>query len=165
MIDMHAFTSIWYWLCVFGIWAIASHWIIGVPFDMIMRVRFGHEEAASDVVHLTHINARRLVFLHSYMGLWGAALTGFLLSLLGSLAVIYNLEMAQSLLFVFLPLLLVYYLNLRAAREVLTGETDATSIARGYFRLRIWIQLIAAVSIFCSAAFGMYVALMRPIGF
>ena len=49
LIDMRSFSNLWYWIALGVIWSSASHWVLGVPYDMINRARRDEGAVRSDV--------------------------------------------------------------------------------------------------------------------
>ena len=45
LIDMRSFSSLWFWILLAVTWSTASHWVIGVPYDLIQRARRTGPEA------------------------------------------------------------------------------------------------------------------------
>jgi hypothetical protein len=39
VIDMRSFSSLWYWIALAVMWSSASHYVLGVPFDLVQRAR------------------------------------------------------------------------------------------------------------------------------
>ena len=37
MIDMRSFSNLWFWIALAVMWSTTSHWVLGVPFDMVIR--------------------------------------------------------------------------------------------------------------------------------
>ena len=37
LIDMRSFSNLWYWIALAVMWSTASHWVLGVPWDMVIR--------------------------------------------------------------------------------------------------------------------------------
>jgi len=81
-------------------WSSASHWVLGVPYDMIVKARRARGEdaelAVAEMETLVHINVRRLLYIGRASGLWLAGLTCFMLTGLGLLAFVYWVEFAQA---------------------------------------------------------------------
>ncbi|NEX45020.1 component of SufBCD complex [Rhodobacter sp. ETT8] len=154
---MRSFSSLWYWIVLAAVWSSVSHWVMGVPFDMITRARRHGGEAADDLAQLAAINARRMLYISRNGGSWLIGIVFFLLTLLGLLAVIYRVEFAQAVLLMFAPMVLVGYLTLRLALRVesLTPEGGA-GLVRLMLRHRFMVQLIGMIAIFITALFGMY---------
>ncbi|MEC7258626.1 MAG: component of SufBCD complex, partial [Pseudomonadota bacterium] len=39
LIDMRSFSNLWFWIALAVTWSTTSHWVLGVPFDMVNRAR------------------------------------------------------------------------------------------------------------------------------
>ena len=39
LIDMRSFSNLWYWIVLAVLWSSVSHWVLGVPFDMVQRAK------------------------------------------------------------------------------------------------------------------------------
>ena len=37
LIDMRSFSNLWFWIALAVVWSSASHWILGVPIDLVYR--------------------------------------------------------------------------------------------------------------------------------
>ena len=156
LIDLRSFSNLWYWIALAVLWSSVSHFVMGVPFDMITRARRHGGEAMDDLEHMAKINANRLLFISRNAGLWLIAFTCFALTLLSMLAVFYAVEFAQAVLLMFAPMVLVSYLTLRTAFAIETNAPKGEAMIRHLMRHRFVTQLIGIVSIFVTAMFGMY---------
>lgn len=156
LIDMRSFSSLWYWIALAVLWSSVSHWVLGVPLDMISRARKHGGEAAQDLAALAAINARRMLYVSRRSGAWLIGTVCFVLTLLGLLAVVYEVEFAQALLFMVAPMVLVGYLTLRLALQVETHAPEGAALVRLLMRHRFKMQLIGMIAIFVTALFGMY---------
>ncbi len=165
VIDLRTFSSIWFWLAVAVTWSTVSHWILGVPFDMIYRAKRYGGEAADDLEALLAINVRRLEQITDIAGLWIMGFAAFVLSSVAAMGFYYGLELAQGAFCMMLPLTLVGIMNLRASRRYGVKQPSGEVVARELIRLRFWIQVIAMISIFFTAMYGMYYNLTIPPGF
>lgn len=157
LIDMRSFSNLWYWIALGVIWSSASHWVLGVPYDMVWRARRDGGQALADLETLVRINADRM--LHTSRS-HGVALIGascFLATTLGLLAFYYDVEFAQALLFLFVPLMILGYLSLRASLKIEAGEGQGEALYRRLFRHRLVTQVLGMVSIFVTSLYGMYV--------
>ena len=63
VIDLRSFSNLWYWIALATLWSSVSHWVLGVPHDMIQRARREGGQAQSDVEDLVRININRLLHL------------------------------------------------------------------------------------------------------
>ena len=61
VIDMRSFSNLWYWIALATLWSSVSHWVLGVPHDMIQRARREGGQAQADVEDLVRININRLL--------------------------------------------------------------------------------------------------------
>jgi len=160
LIDMRSFSSLWYWIMVAVLWSSVSHWVLGLPVDLINRARKHGAEAAADMTAISQINARRMLYISRTGGLWVIGFTFFLLTLLCLLAVVYRVELAQAVLLMFAPMVLVAYLSLRLALRIETEAPTEAHLVRLLMRHRFMVQLIGMIAIFVTALFGMYHNLM-----
>ncbi|WP_322892496.1 MULTISPECIES: hypothetical protein [unclassified Yoonia] len=160
-IDFRTFSNIWYWLAVAVTWASVSHWIIGVPFDMIYNARRHGGQAMQDLEQITAINLRRLLTLTGTPGLVLAAIAAFFITTAAMLGFGYRVEWAQGVVCLALPLIFVAALTLRTCRSLAAHEPTGDALIKALIRLRFWIQVIAMSAIFFTALLGMYINLSR----
>ncbi|MEY4982017.1 MAG: hypothetical protein RIR62_283, partial [Pseudomonadota bacterium] len=156
LIDMRSFSNLWYWIGLSVLWSSASHWIIGVPYDMVRRAARHGGEAEADLRELVRINVGRVLFIARMSGLWIMGSVFFVLAVLFTLAVFYGIEFAQAVLCLLVPMLVVAGLSLRTAFAIEAAGLQSPDLIARIFRLRIVIQVIGMVSIFFTAVFGMY---------
>lgn len=156
VIDMRSFSNLWYWIALASIWSLASHWIIGVPYDMVLRGRRQGGDADADVHMLVRINAGRMLYIARVAGVWIVASSMFMLSGLVMLAVWYRVEFAQAVLCLLLPMMLVWGLTLRTAQRIAVAGTAGPALYRTLLRHRIGVQAIGMVTILFTAMWGMW---------
>ena len=156
LIDMRSFSNLWYWIALAVLWSSASHWVIGVPFDMVVRARRKGGQAVEDLDMLVAINVNRLLYIAENAGLWLIGMSTFLLSTLAVLAFHYNVEFAQAVLFLFAPMTLVFQLSLRTARRIAAEGIAGPALWRRLMLHRMTVQGIGVVSIFVTSLYGMW---------
>ncbi len=156
LLDFRSFSSLWYWIAVAVMWSSASHWILGVPFDLIQRARRRGGQAAEDMTRLAQINARRALHLADSSGLWLIAIGSALLTMLALLGFFYGLELAQALFFLALPIAVLSVMRLSTARRILAENMVNETLGRRLARHRMWTQGLGVLSIFLTAVWGMY---------
>jgi hypothetical protein len=161
LIDFRSFSNLWYWITLCVIWSSASHWVLGVPHDMVARARREGGEALDWLETLARINTGRLLFHSREYGPWVVGVACFLISTLGVLAFAYGNEFSLALLLILAPLMILAYLTLRAALRVEAGEGQGDALFRLMFRTRLMVQGLGMASIFVTALVGMYVNLMH----
>lgn len=155
VIDMRSFSSVWYWIVLAVLWSSVSHYVLGVPFDMITRARRHQGEAESDMIDLVRINVNRMLSVAHTAGL---ILTGFVCFALTTLALLgfyYHVEMAQAVFLLALPLSVVGAVSLSTARLIRATQPEGEALYKTLMRHRLWTQIIGMISIFVTAMYGM----------
>ncbi len=156
LIDMRSFSSLWYWIVVAVTWSMSSHWIIGVPYDMLTRARRHGGKAAEDLDMLAHIYAGRLSEIGGHAGLALVGFASFVVATLATLGFGYDVELAQAVLCLFLPMCLVVALSIRTARRIQgLGETGP-ELWRRLTMHRFTVQGIGILSLFVTGMYGMW---------
>ena len=127
MIDMRSFSNLWFWIALAVMWSSASHWIIGVPFDLVQRAKRLGGAHAADLETLVRINVNRLLYITNTAGLWIVGMTAFGISGLVVLGFVYRVQFAQALACLLVPMCLVSLLSVRTARLIEAGENTAAA--------------------------------------
>ncbi len=153
---MRSFSNLWFWIALAVFWSSASHWVIGVPFDMIARAKRVGGQSAIDLEDLTRVNVNRLLYIGRVSGLWILGFTCFMLSGLAMLGFVYEVEFAQAVFCFAFPMSIIGLLSLSTARLIESEGFEAKQISKRLTRHRIYTQLIGTVAIFCTALWGMY---------
>ncbi|MFK7875386.1 MAG: component of SufBCD complex [Paracoccaceae bacterium] len=156
MIDMRSFSNLWFWIALAVLWSTASHWVIGVPHDMILRARKHGGDAEQDLQDIVRVNVNRLLYIANVSGPWLLGLGCFLLTALAVLGFVYDLEIAQALFLLGLPMSILCALSLRTARQIFHTGVGGDPLHRRLLRHRLYTQLLGVVSIFVTALWGMY---------
>lgn len=156
MIDLRSFSNLWYWIALAVLWSSASHWILGVPFDMVHRARKVGGQTALDLHDLVRINVNRLLYVADVAGLWILGIVCFILSSLGTLGFLLNVEFAQAVFLLLFPMSLVGVINLLTARSIYLHEPREEALYRRLATCRFAIQSIGMIFIFLTAMWGMY---------
>lgn len=156
LIDMRSFSNLWYWIALAVLWSTASHWVLGVPYDLVLRARRHGGQTAADLEALVGINVRRLIYIGRVSGMWLVGLLTTILTSLVLLGFVYDIEFAQALLCLLLPMSLVGALSLRTAHRIERHGDEGPTLWRRLSRHRIAVQAIGMVSIFVTALWGMW---------
>ena len=159
LIDMRSFSNLWYWIVLAVLWSSASHWVLGVPFDLISRARRQGGEVQQDLETLVRINTQRLLFITRTSGTWLSGFLFFIISVLAMLGFYYDIEFAQAVLLFVVPMAILGSLSVRSARLIEAGENEGAALHRRLTRHRISIQMLGMLSILVTSMFGMYVNL------
>lgn len=161
IIELNTFSNIWYWLIVIGTWSVVSNWLIGVPFDMLFRARRLGAAELADLEGLVDIHVRRIVAYHHGLGPWLIGLLSFVLSAVGFAGFYYGLELGQGLFILGAPLCLVGAINVRLALQLAQTPLAGKDLVHRLFRVRLWTQVIAMITMFFTAMYGMYFSLAK----
>jgi hypothetical protein len=156
LIDMRSFSNLWYWIALAVLWSTVSHWVLGVPFDMVQRARRHKGQALTDLEDMVRINVNRLLYISETGGLLIAAFGSAALTALAILGWWYLVELAQAIFLLVFPMIFVALLTLRAARIIRRQDATGDDLFRVLSRHRFWTQLVGVMAIFVAALWGMY---------
>jgi hypothetical protein len=156
LIDLRSFSNLWFWIVLAVVWSTTSHWVMGVPFDMVLRARRHGDQAQIDLEDIVRINVNRLLYIGHMSGLWLAGFGFFSLTSLLLLGFVYELEFAQAVFLLAFPLSLIGALSLSTAHLIQSEDARGERLHKRLTRHRIYTQLIGMVSIFVTAIWGMY---------
>jgi putative effector of murein hydrolase LrgA (UPF0299 family) len=156
LIDMRSFSNLWFWIVLAVVWSTASHWVLGVPFDMVLRARREEQQAQVDLEDLIRINVNRLLYIGQVSGLWLAGFACFFLTTLGLLGFVYAFEFAQAVFLLAFPLSIIGMLSLSTARLIREQDASGALLIKRLYRHRLYTQIIGMISIFVTALWGMY---------
>jgi hypothetical protein len=159
VIDMRSFSNLWYWIALAVLWSSTSHWVLGVPYDMIQRARREGGQAQQDVEDMVRINANRLLDIMDRGALIVVTLAFFWLSVLAVLAFYYDVEFAAAVFLLLAPMSAIVWLSVRVCRRIMAGENTGAALHRRLIVHRRWTQSIGMVAIFVTAMYGMWMNL------
>ncbi|MFH5774748.1 hypothetical protein ACHFJ0_10905 [Paracoccus sp. NGMCC 1.201697] len=180
ILDSRSFGSIWFWLLLTLCWTLAGRRVLGVPFEVVAAARRIPKQGADDPTALLLLD-----WLSLGLPRWqlpkaeGTVLLGvaaFGQSALFLLGFVYGLEMAQALVLLTLPFILLYPVELRLARRVgaivAAAETgalpinDAARQAAGLMRAhRRIITVLSIIAVALTAYRGAIWLIQHPFGF
>ena len=156
VIDTHSFSSMWFWIVLAVFWSAMSHYVMGVPFDLVQRAARNGGQAMEDLEALARINANRLLQFQGAAGQIVTAVAATVLTVLGLLGFLYGVELCQALFLLALPFTLVNMVAQRTARLVHDRDQQDFALIRRLRRHRIVTQAIGVVSIFITAFWGIF---------
>ncbi len=155
LIDLRSFSNLWFWIALAVTWSTVSHWVLGVPYDMLTRARRDGGQAEKDFEDITRININRMLYIGRVSGLWILGFVCFALSGLAVLGFWYAVEFAQALFLLGFPMSLVGLLNLSTARLIESEGSRGELLRKRLSRCRLYTQMIGMVAIFITALWGM----------
>lgn len=155
LIDLRSFSNLWFWIMLAVFWSTASHYVLGVPYDMVARAAKYEGQAEQDLQDLVRINANRLTYIADEAGTWLIVFASFLVTGLVVTGFFHGVEFCQALSLILVPMLMVFALSVFNARRAqgLTG----VELRRQLRRHRLTVQVIGMLSILVSSMWGMYV--------
>lgn len=156
LIDMRSFSNLWFWIALAVLWSTASHYVIGVPYDMIVRARRNGGQAAVDLEDIVRVHVNRLLYIAEVSGLWLLGFGCFFLTGLALLGFVYDVEFAQALFFLALPMSILGALSLWTCEIISGNALQGEPMHTQLMRHRLYTQLLGVVSIFVTALWGMY---------
>jgi len=162
---MRSFSNLWFWIALAVVWSSVSHWVLGVPFDMIQRARKHGGDAELDLHDLVRINVNRLLYIGQVSGLVLLTFISFLLTSLGILAFFYDVEFAQAVFLLAFPMTIVGALSFSTAKIIARDQPEGDVLYARLSRHRVFTQFIGMISIFVTAMWGMYQNLAVGPGF
>lgn len=156
LIDMRSFSNLWFWIALAVVWSSASHWVLGVPFDMVQRARRHGDRAMANLEDIVRINVDRTLYIARVSGLWLLGFGFFVLTSLAILGFYYEVEFAQALFLLSFPMSLVALLSLSTARLLVEQNLHGEALCKRLQRHRLWTQVIGMISVFVTSMWGMY---------
>lgn len=156
VIDMRSFSNLWFWIALAVLWSSASHWVMGVPHDMIYRARRLGGEAERDVQDLARIYATRILDVIDSALPVVIGFACFWFTVLGALALFYDVEFAQALFLMLAPMTLVIWHSVRTARKVIAAPGEAQALFQSLLWHRRVTQLVGMLAVTVTAFFGMW---------
>lgn len=157
LIDMRSFSNLWYWIALAVMWSSTSHWVLGVPWDMVARAR-RHENPDNirDMQEMLRINCDRIEFIIRKSGVVLAGVLFFILTVLLMLGFVYNNEFSQAVFFMVMPMSFVLGLSVKAARVIKQQQLKGEALYRKLYIHRLIVQMIGTFAILATAMWGMF---------
>ncbi len=155
LIDMRSFSNLWFWIVLAVLWSSTSHWVLGVPWDMVQRAKTGDEQGVVDLHDMVRINCNRLLYIAHETGLLLAGFICFLLTSLVLLGFVYENEFSQALFLLAFPMTLVGLLSLNTATAITRRGLMGEALYKRMHHHRVATQIIGMLSILVTAMWGM----------
>ena len=154
---MRSFSNLWYWIVLAVMWSSVSHWVLGVPYDSILRARRqAPPTAVADLEALVRVSNNRIFYIVEVSGTWIGLFGSAFLTALGLIAFYYDVEFAQAVFLLALPMAILGAMSVRTARKIDKVDAEGDDLIRILLRHRFATQFLGVISIFVTAMFGMY---------
>ena len=165
VIDLRSFSNLWYWIGLAVIWSSTSHFVLGVPYDLILRAQRQGGEVMRDLLDIVRVNVNRYLYVGRVAGHW---LLGFVAAFFTGLALLgwyYRIEFCQALFLLLFPMVFVGALSLYRAGQIDASRPEGEALFKLLHRHRVQTQGIGILAIFITATWGMYMNLeVGPFG-
>lgn len=156
LIDMRSFSNLWFWIILAVMWSSTSHWVLGVPWDMVMRARKGDsEERVHDLEAMVRINTNRILLIAQESGLLLAGFSCFLLTMLALLGFVYGNEFSQAVFLLVFPMSIIGLLSIATSNAIRRDGLQGEPLFRMMHKHRVLTQVVGVISIFVTAMWGM----------
>ncbi|MEO1137917.1 MAG: component of SufBCD complex [Pseudomonadota bacterium] len=155
LIDMRSFSNLWFWIMLAVLWSSTSHWVLGVPWDMVTRAKKGELQGVADLHDMVRINCNRILYIAQETGLLLAGFMCFILTVLVLLGFVYDNEFSQAVFLLAFPMSLVGLLSVHTAQSITQQGLSDEALYKRLSTHRVITQLIGMVSIFATAMWGM----------
>jgi hypothetical protein len=162
-IDTRSFTSIWFWMAVAVMWSSLSHYVMGVPFDMVVRARRQGGRALEELELMVSLQVARRVHVAEVSGLWLVGLSTAAITVLGLLGFFYRLQFAQALFLMLLPASAVGVLGVLAARRLDRDPLGGEALCAFLGRQRMFVQGLGMLSIVVTAAWAIWTVMSTSV--
>jgi hypothetical protein len=156
LIDMRSFSNLWFWIVLAVLWSTMSHYVLGVPFDMVTRARKIGGQAQIDLEDMVRINVNRRLYISRVSGMWLVAISSAALTALAILGFFYRVQFAQAVFLLFAPVTIVGAMGLRAAARIEAEAPSGDTLCKRLTTHRFQIQLVGIAAIFVTAMWGMW---------
>lgn len=156
LIDLRSFSNVWFWIVVVLMWSSLSHYIMGVPFDMVTRARRQGGAALEDLEALVRVQVNRRVHLAEAAGPWMVALAAAALTALAILGFGYGLQIGQAVFLLLAPASLVGLLGVMAAWRIRRSQPGGAALCALLARERRKVQALGLLSILVTAFWGVF---------
>ncbi|WP_245306281.1 component of SufBCD complex [Roseovarius aestuariivivens] len=155
LIDMRSFSNLWFWIVLAVMWSTVSHWVLGVPWDMVLRAKKGDPEGIEDLQDMVRISTNRILYIATETGLVLAGFLCFVLTSLFLLGFVYDNQFSQAVFLLAFPMSLIAVLSIGTAQAIRAGGLEGEALYKRLHKHRLITQIIGMLSIFATAMWGM----------
>lgn len=153
---MRSFSNLWYWIALAVLWSTASHYVLGVPFDLAQRAVKDGGQKMQDIETLVRINVSRILNIAEVSGLFIVGFVAAGLTILFALGAFYGAEFAQAVFLMAFPMTFVGLMSVNTAMKIRADLPAGDALFSILKRHRFFTQVIGMVSIFITAMWGMF---------
>jgi len=156
LIDMRSFSNLWFWIVLAVMWSSTSHWVLGVPWDLVTRARRGKDpNATEDMETMVRINTNRILLIAEDSGIILAGFACFVLTALVLLGFVYGNEFSQAVFLLGFPMTIVGLISIATSWRIRRDRLAGDALFGMMQRHRVFTQIVGVISIFVTAMWGM----------
>ncbi len=156
VIDTRSFSSLWFWIVLVVFWSLSSHFVLGVPYDMVIRARRYGGEADQDLYDMVRVSTNRILYIVNKAAVLLICVAMFWLSIFVTLAFYYDIEFAQAMLCFYVPFLIISALSVRAARRIKATDPTGAVLQRRLLFHRLSIQALGMFFVAGTSLWGIW---------
>lgn len=156
LIDMRSFSNLWFWIVLAVTWSTVSHWVMGIPYDLVVRARRVGGQVECDLLDIARINTNRILYTVEVSGAILLALGCFVFAGLATLGFFYGVEFAQAVFLLLFPITIVTMVTVFHARRLRQQELTLERVSKTLLRCRLYTQIIGMISVLVTSLWGMY---------
>lgn len=138
------------------VWSSVSHFVLGVPFDLIQRAKRRGGEAEQDLMDIVRVNVNRLLSISEAAGTLITLFLCFILTCLFGLGFFYGIELCQAIFLLAFPLSIVGVVSWNSAHRIREADPVGEDLYIALSRHRLITQVIGMLAVFVTAMWGMY---------
>lgn len=151
-LEFRSFWNIWFWAAVVLSWSATSHFILGVPYDLIVRANREGGAWSEHCDALAHAQIFRLTRAFEEYGAAITCIVFFGLGAVGSLAFYLDWEAARALFVLLLPLTLVHGFTVPLAFRLKRDNVRGAALRKALGWRRFWHQVAGLFAIILVTA-------------
>lgn len=156
-----SFWTIWFWITHVVAWSLASHFTLGVPYDMVLEAQREKSEDGPWMQAAEAMILAQAFRFTSYTDRFGPILMGvsaFVLSVLTTLGTLGDLEFARAMLTLVFPITLIYIVSIRGAFHIRDNGIRGADLLVRIKWMRIYNQLIGLIGVAMAVTLAIYQA-------
>jgi len=153
-IDLRSFSNIWFWIAIAVGWSNMTHFIVGVPFDMVQRARRRGGQAMIDLETMAMLQARRRNQIMQSAGVWLVAFWSAILTVVGVIGFGYGAELAQAATLLLVPMSIAASLGMGLAAKLERAPLTGKALTKKLILHRVLIQAIGLLAILITTMWG-----------
>jgi hypothetical protein len=161
LLTSSSFGNIWYWLFMAITWSTLCHWILGVPYDMVLDAERKGGTFESNCEAMIQAHVLRVTTIFQSGGVAIIAGVAFVLALLATIGFGFLFEGAIAAFMMLTPIVLVMGASVHLAFQIQREGLSGPAVRSRMGWRRFWNQVIGLISIVCSASTAVMLDIIR----